>query len=100
MSSATEPHPDLHEVLESALDACRNALADYRAGLIDDVELRRALFRWGLVQWPDSAWLLDLQAGRWCRYDGVELDGDALPLSSDGVARLRDVVDELSEAAR
>lgn len=71
-------------------------MADYRAGLIDEDELRGQLFRVGLVHWPNQAWLLDLHAGRWWRYDGVGLVGDGVPVTSSGVARLRDVVDELA----
>jgi hypothetical protein len=99
VSTTEQFAPDLHEALESALDACRHALADYRAGLLDEAELRRALFRWGLVQWPDSAWLLDLQAGRWWRYDGLALNSaNGSELDDPAVPRLRAVIDELTSA--
>jgi hypothetical protein len=87
----------LDEALESAVELCRRAMADYRAGLIDEHELRCLVFRAGLVQWPDQAWLLDLRAGRWWRYDGVGMSSCVVPVTSAGVVRLRDVVDELSE---
>lgn len=90
--------PDLHETLERAVDACRHALADYRSGIIDAAELRRALFRWGLVQWPDAAWLLDLQTGTWWRYDGLAFDGTPLGLRAAELARLRGAVSEMATA--
>jgi hypothetical protein len=38
-----------HEVLEQVVLACQRALADYRAGLLDEDEFRDALQRAGLV---------------------------------------------------
>ena len=96
MSAAERVDVRLDEALDSAVEICRRAMADYRAGLIDEDELRSLLFHAGLVQWLDQAWLLDLNAGRWWRYDGVGLVDDDLPVTSAGVARLRDVVDELA----
>lgn len=94
MGSAREAELGLDEALESAAELCRRALADYRAGLIDEAELRCLLYRTGLVQWPDQAWMLDLRAGRWWRYDGVVLrDGGERGRSA--VTRLHDVIDEL-----
>jgi len=95
--SATE-HVDVtpDEALDAAVELCRQAMADYRAGLLDENELRSLLFRAGLVQCPDHAWLLDLHAGRWWRYDGVAIVNDGVPVTSAGVARLRDVVEELA----
>ena len=96
MSATEQSVDDLREALDSALEACRLALVDYRAGLLDADQLRRALFRSGLVQWPDSAWLLDLKGGRWWRYDGVGL-GE--PYGSEPIDptmfRLGAVIDEL-----
>ena len=94
MGDARQTDQNLHEVLESAAELCRRALADYRSGVIDEAELRCLLYRNGLVQWPDEAWLLDLGSGRWWRYDGVVLrdSGDQTRASAE---RLRDVVDEL-----
>jgi hypothetical protein len=88
--------PALREALESALDDCRQALADYQAGLLDDVDLQRVLFRAGLVHGADEAWLLDLSAGQWWRYDGLALGAAPSPLTSAGVARLRQVIDGLA----
>lgn len=96
MSAAEQFDPDLYEALDSAVELCRRAMADYRAGVLDEDELRRLLFRGGLVQWPDQAWLLDLQAGRWWRYDGVGMGSDAIELDNPGVARLQGVIDELA----
>ena len=38
-----------HDTLERAVLACQRALADYRAGLLDEHEFRMALERAGLV---------------------------------------------------
>lgn len=43
MSAAEEPGLSLQSAVASASEACGNALADYRAGFIDDAELRRLL---------------------------------------------------------
>ena len=86
----------LDEVLDSAIAACCEAMADYRAGLLVEDELRDVLFHAGLVQHGGEAWLLDLQARRWWKYDGLGLGPDAVPLTDAGVVRLRDVVVELT----
>ena len=99
MAVIEESSPELHETLECAVEACRHALADYRSGIIDATELRRALFRWGLVQWPDAAWLLDLQTGTWWRYDGVGIGGTPLTVTDAELDRLRVVVDEMAGEA-
>ena len=96
MPAARPTDADLDEALESAAELCRRALADYRSGVIDEAELRCLLYRTGLVQWPDQAWLLDLETGRWWRYDGVVLRDGGEPARTP-VARLRDVVDELTD---
>jgi hypothetical protein len=88
--------PYLTEALESSAELCRRALADYRSGVIDEAELRCLLYRTGLVQWPDQAWILDLEAGRWWRYDGVVLRDGGEP-STTPAPGLREVVEELNE---
>ena len=95
MATQEQSRRDVDKALESALERCRRALADYRAGLLDEHELRHALFRDGLVQGPDEAWLLDLRAGRWWHYDGVVVGAAAEAVASPGVAPLQTVVDEL-----
>ena len=98
MTPVAQPDPRLEGALGSALESCRQALADYRAGLLDEVELRRALFGAGLVHGQDEAWLLDLRAGRWWHYDGVSVAaGDGPP--GQGVGRLHAVIDELAVPA-
>ena len=57
--------------LVRALDECDEAICAYQAGLLDDEELRRALFRAGTVVDGDEAWLLDLTGARWQQWDGV-----------------------------
>jgi hypothetical protein len=59
--------------LDRALEECDEAICSYQAGLLDDDELRRELFRAGMVIHDDEAWLLDLVAGRWQRWDGLRL---------------------------
>lgn len=95
MPASRQTEPNLDFALESAADMCQRAVADYRSGLIDEAELRCLLYRTGLVQWPDQAWLLDLEAGRWWRYDGVALR-DGGESAKTPVALLRDVVIELA----
>ena len=91
----------LRKSLEAAVTECRNALADYRSGILDKRELRDALFQAGLVEHAGQAWLLDLQASRWWRYDGVVVDASAAALTNVGLDRLRAVIDELAdESAR
>jgi len=48
MNSCTRAAVD-HDNLERAVLACQRALADYRAGLLDEQEFRVALERAGLV---------------------------------------------------
>ena len=96
MSTAERSDINPDKALEAAVDLSRHALADYRAGVLDEAELRRILFRAGLVQWPDEAWLLDLRNNEWRRYDGLGL-GSSVPLDAMGVAELRTVLDELAE---
>jgi hypothetical protein len=66
--------PKLLGALAAARSAYRGALADYQAGVIDDTELRRSLFRTGLVVHLNEAWLLDPFAQCWWRYDGVRVE--------------------------
>jgi hypothetical protein len=40
MQASVELDPQLLSVLAAVVDTCHHALADYRAGLIDDDELR------------------------------------------------------------
>jgi hypothetical protein len=61
------------EQLEQALDECDEAICAYQAGLLDDEELRRELFRAGTVIHDDEAWLLDLVRVCWRQWDGVRL---------------------------
>jgi hypothetical protein len=98
---AERTDPALVAALEGALGACRQALADYQAGLLDDDEVRRVLYEAGLVHREGEAWLLDLHAGQWWRYDGLALDApERSPLSGPAVARLRHVIDDLSRELR
>ena len=59
---------------ERAVADCRQALVDYQSGLLDEEQLRRALYRSGLVLGDSEAWLLDVAAGTWRRYDGVSAE--------------------------
>lgn len=63
----------LAERLDRALDECDEAICSYQAGLLDDEELRRELFRAGTVIHDDEAWLLDLARVRWQQWDGLRL---------------------------
>ena len=48
MSVAEDRGKSLESVLASAREGCRNTLADYRAGFLDDAELRLLLAGAGL----------------------------------------------------
>ena len=87
---------DLHRALEAALAACREALADYQAGVLGDEDVRRILFRHGMVQRDGEAWLLDLQRNQWWRYDGLAMSTARSPLNRTGVAHLRRSLDALA----
>jgi hypothetical protein len=65
-----DPDPNLLSALTSAADACRQALIDYEAGLLDEAERARSLVRLGLVLTANEAWMLDATTHRWWRYDG------------------------------
>jgi hypothetical protein len=81
--------------LRAAVDACREVLADYEAGLLSDVETRQALFRAGLVQGSDEAWCLDLELGAWQRYDGISLRNTMFRVSSSSLSRWRSSLDQV-----
>jgi hypothetical protein len=97
MSIATTPFDaDLDEALIGAVERCRDALADYRAGLLDDHELRRVLMDAGLVRRDGELWLLDLETDRWWHYDGVAIGVHAESATRETFARLRNVINGLS----
>jgi hypothetical protein len=54
--------------LDAALVRCREAIADYRAGLLDEDDLRRTLRRDGVVRCGRETWQLDLEAEHWHRW--------------------------------
>ena len=59
--------------LSIALCECRAAIGEYQSGVIDESELRRRLIVHGVIDFDDEIWILDLDAGRWCRFDGVSV---------------------------
>ncbi|HEX7166035.1 MAG TPA: hypothetical protein VF230_03545 [Acidimicrobiales bacterium] len=91
--------PKLDEALHAAVETCRDALVDYRAGILDDDGLRRVLVGAGIVRAPDEVWLLDLDSDRWWRYDGVALAAIDASATNGAVGRLRDVIHELGRDA-
>ncbi len=92
-----EAAEELRGRLEAALRECRVALSEYQSGLVDEAELRRALKHHGMVEDDDAVWLLDLSAGRWCRYDGLSVDPVPSPLDAVQLSRLRGVIDRLAD---
>jgi hypothetical protein len=92
--------PSVRDALELALEQCRRSLAEYQAGVVDDDELRRALFHSGLVVPDDEAWLLDLSAGQWFRYDGLALHRPTAGLGRTAVTRIRLALDDLARDLR
>jgi hypothetical protein len=76
--------------LARAVLACDSALLDYQAGLLDDGQLRRILFHSGIVLDDGGAWLLDVERGAWCRYDGIAAGDHAdRPLDGATIRRWR-----------
>jgi hypothetical protein len=65
--------------LEDALASCRQVLADYQAGVLDDEQARRALVDAGIAFGPNP---------------------DQLPLTSAVVGHLRQFIDALEDAKR
>jgi hypothetical protein len=49
------------------------ALQDFSNGRIQETDLQRRLVNAGIVKHNDVAWILDLDGGRWCMYDGVKI---------------------------
>jgi hypothetical protein len=85
----------IDDTLSQALATCHQALADHQAGLLSDDELRKTLFQAGLVRRPDEALLLDLESGRWQRYDGITISECPAPVRKTDVARWKQVVRSL-----
>ena len=54
--------------------ASQQALVDYQTGLLDEEQLRRALYGAGIVLGDTEAWLLDVASGTWRRYDGISTE--------------------------
>jgi hypothetical protein len=78
----TEHQVRLLEAMGRAVAACQQALIDYQTGLLDEEQLRRALFSGGMVFADGEAWLLDVAGAGWSRYDGIGTE--RLPLGADG----------------
>jgi hypothetical protein len=76
-----EEHLRPVDAMERAVAACHQALVDYQTGLLDEEQLRRALFHDGIILGDSEAWLLDIAAGGWSRYDGIGTE--RFPLDSD-----------------
>ena len=71
--------------MERAVAACQQALVDYKSGLLDEEQLRRALYRDGMVLGDGEAWLLDVASGAWTRYDGIGSERFSLDSDEGGV---------------
>jgi hypothetical protein len=91
-----EERPHQVDPRARAVAACRQSLVDYQSGLLDEEQLRRALYRDGLLLGSGEAWLLDVAGGTWRRYDGISTEritghslGDAVPPRAFDAATLR-----------
>jgi len=73
------------DVWERAVATCRQALVDYQSGLLDEDQLRQALYRNGMVVGDSETWLLDIAGGTWRRYNGVTTEQIPAP-PGDGEA--------------
>jgi hypothetical protein len=56
--------------LDAALKEYQQVVTDAEGQRIDKIEFRRRALRAGMIESDDEVWLLDIQNGRWCRYDG------------------------------
>jgi hypothetical protein len=83
-----EEHPTQGDAWQRAVAACREALVDYQTGLLDEEQLRRTLFRSGMVVTDGEVWLLDVAEGTWRHYDGNSTDRFP-PQPDDGSAEQR-----------
>jgi len=61
------------EELDVALGSAAAVLRSFAAGEIDPASARRGLLDAGLVFTDTALWILDLEHGRWLRYDGRRL---------------------------
>ena len=87
---AEEP-PHQVDVWERAVAGCQQALVDYQTGLLDEEQLRRALYRAGIVLGDGEAWLLDVAGGVWRHYDGISTERiSTLPSERDVTPRAFD----------
>ncbi|MBI4259839.1 MAG: SH3 domain-containing protein [Actinobacteria bacterium] len=74
--------PGLRQTLVGAAEACVRALDEHAAGRLDEAGLRQALLEAATVRWGDALWILELETGRWWRFDGtsmVALEGPGAP---------------------
>ena len=74
-----EAPPHQVDAWERALAGCQQALVDYQTGLLDEEQLRRALYLAGIVLGDSEAWLLDVASGAWRRYDGISTEQISAP---------------------
>ncbi len=82
--------------LGGALCECRAAIGEYQSGVIDESEMRRRLIVHGVIDFADEIWILDLDAGRWCRFDGVSVCVGRSPFDRLRFDHWRIVIDRLA----
>lgn len=87
--------PALRAQLTDALRTCRDAVVEYQGGLLDDAQLARSLYEHGLVVGEDEAWILDLRAGRWSRFDGLGVDASSGEMDAPNLVGMRRAIDRL-----
>jgi hypothetical protein len=78
-----EQRKRLLDAMTRAVTACHQALVDYQTGLLDEEQLRRALFSGGILLGDSEAWLLDVATGGWSRYDGIATEPLPAPPADD-----------------
>ena len=72
-AAADSSWKELKPKLEQAAAAAHAALEEAEGGQLEDEELRKKLFKAGLVVHEHVAWMLDVENGRWAAYDGLEV---------------------------
>ena len=72
----TPPPPEdaVSAAMRQAVEACRKLLDDFEQRRIDEQALRAGLLDAAVIRLPGCLVLLDMEQGRWARFDGSRLD--------------------------
>ncbi|MEX2237876.1 MAG: zinc ribbon domain-containing protein [Dehalococcoidia bacterium] len=71
--------PAVADALQASLNEYSQLLEKFDANEIDEATFMKGAFAAGLVVREGEAWLLDLDQGRWWRYDGLTMQSPLTP---------------------